>query len=196
MVNHLKRSLCELSNSFFQNDFFGLYHGSISAKTDSNRFIINQKEAVFHNLEVEELLELGHNKDYRWKKASIDTPIHAAIYSQISDAKFISFSMPPYATAYSFNHSFIAPQDYFGQKECKGIPIYDPKSFEDWYDRASSEIPQFFIKNETNIIVIKGYGVYAFSRDLQTMTRKLAILEKSCRLLMLSEVTKDQDMDF
>ncbi|HIC43865.1 MAG TPA: hypothetical protein EYO73_06130 [Sulfurimonas sp.] len=195
MVNYLKSELSSLSNSLFHNDFFGLYHGSISAKTDSNRFIINQKEAVFHNLETSELLELGHNKDYRWKKASIDTPIHAAIYSQISDAKFISFTMPPYATAYSFNHKVITPKDYFGQKECKGISIYDPKSFDDWYDRASSEIPQFFIKQETNIIVIKGYGVYAFSRDLKTMTRKLAILEKSCRLLMLSDVTKDQDMD-
>ena len=196
MVNHLKSELSTLSNSMFQNDFFGLYHGSISAKTDSNRFIINQKEAIFHNLEPEELLELGQHRDYRWKNASMDTPIHAQIYSQISDAKFISFTMPPYTTAYSFNHSVIVPKDYFGRQECKGIPIYDPKSFDDWYDRASSEIPQFFIKQETNIMVIKGYGVYAFSRDLQTMTKKLAILEKSCRLLMLSEVTKDQEMDF
>jgi len=196
MVDHLKSELSELSNSMFQNDFFGLYHGSISAKTDSNRFIINKKEAVFHNLEATDLLELGHNKDYRWKNSSIDTAIHAAIYSQISDAKFISFTMPPYATSYSFKHSVIAPRDYFGQQECKGIPIYNPKSFDDWYDRASSEIPQYFIKQKSNIMVIKGYGVYTYSRDLQTMTRKLAILEKSCRLLMLSEVTKDQDMEY
>jgi len=196
MVDYFKSELSSLSSSMFQNDFFGLYHGSISAKTDSNRFIINKKEAIFHNLSSTDLLEVGHNKDYRWKDASIDTSIHAAIYSQISDAKFISFTMPPYATAYSFNHSVIAPQDFFGQKECKAISIYNPKSFDDWYDRASSEIPQFFIKQETNIMVIKGYGVYTFSRDLQTMTRKLAVLEKSCRLLMLGEVTKDQEMEF
>lgn len=196
MLNHLKSELSSLSNSFFQNDFFGLYHGSISAKTDSNRFIINKKEAVFHNLENTDLLELGQNKDYRWKNSSIDTTIHAALYAQISDAKFISFTMPPYTTAYSFNHSIIAPKDYFGMQECKGTSIYNPKSFDDWYDRASSEIPQYFIKQQTNIMVIQGYGVYAFSRDLESMTRKLAILEKSCRLLMLSEVTKDQDMDF
>ncbi|MDF1881036.1 class II aldolase and adducin N-terminal domain-containing protein [Sulfurimonas sp. MAG313] len=196
MVNHLKSKLTILSNSFFHNNFFGLYHGSISAKTDSNRFIINNKEAVFHDLEASELLELGHNKDYRWRKASIDTPIHAAIYSQISDAKFISFTMPPFVTAYSINHSIITPKDYFGQRECSNITIYDPKSFDDWYDRASSEIPQYFIKHEHNIMIIKGYGVYAYSRDLQTMTKKLAVLEKSCRLLMLSEATKNQVMDF
>lgn len=196
MLAHLKSELSTLSQSMFQNDFFGLYHGSISAKTDNSRFIINKKETIFHNMSEKELVELGHYKDYRWREASMDTPIHAQIYALISDAKFISYSIPPYTTAYSFNHSVILPQDYFGYQEFKGIQIYDPKSFDDWYDRASSEIPQFFLKNETNIIIIKGYGVYAYSRDLHTMTRKLAILEKSCRLLMLGEVTKDQSMDF
>ncbi len=195
MVEHLKTQLSTLSRSMFQNDFFGLYHGSISAKTDNNRFIVNTKEAIFHKMNEKDLLEVGHNKDYRWKVASIDTPIHAQIYANISDAKFISYSIPPYTTAYSFNHSVILPEDYFGHKEFKGIKIYDPKSFDDWYDRASSEIPRHFIKNETNIMIIKGYGVYAFSRDLHTMTRKLSILEKSCRLLMLGEVTKSQGFD-
>lgn len=196
MVDHLKSELATLSQSMYQDDFFGLYHGSISAKTDNNRFIINKKETIFHNMGDKDLVEVGHRKDYRWKEASMDTPIHAQIYALISDAKFISYSIPPYTTAYSFNHTVISPQDYFGYQEFKGLKIYDPKSFDDWYDRASSEIPQFFLKNETNVIIIKGYGVYAYSRDLHTMTRKLAVLEKSCRLLMLGEVTKDHNMDF
>ncbi len=196
MVDHLKKELSELSRSMFQDDFFGLYHGSISAKTDSSRFVINKKEAVFDQIDSSDLVELGHHKDYRWKEASIDTPIHAQIYAQISDAKFISFSMPPYTTSYSFNHSVIVPKDYFGRRESHRITVYNPKSFDDWYDRASSEIPQFFIKNETNIMVIKGYGVYAYSRDLHAMTRRLAILEKSCRLLMLSEATNAHGLDF
>lgn len=195
MVDHFKSELSTLARSMFQNDFFGLYHGSISAKTDNNRFVINKKETVFHNMSGKDLLELGHHKDYRWKEGSIDTPIHAQIYSQISDAKFISFSIPPYTTAYSFNHSVIEPQDYFGHQEFKNLTIYDPKSFDDWYDRASTEIPQHFIHNETNIVIIKGYGVYAYSRDLHTMTRRLAVLEKSCRLLMLGHVTKDDFID-
>lgn len=196
MVNHLKTELTELSHSMFQNEFFGLYHGSISAKTESDRFIINKKEAIFHNISPNDFLELSHRKDYRWKEASIDTPMHSQIYAQISDAKFISFSMSPYTISYSLNHAVITPKDFFGQKEYKNIPVYNPKSYEDWYDRASSEIPQYFIQNETNIIVVKGYGVYAYSRDLHSMARRLAILEKSCRLLMLSEATNVQPMDF
>ena len=195
MVEFLKSELTSLSRSMFQKDFFGLYHGSISAKTDSNRFIINRADCIFHEMNDDDLLELGHTKDYRWKEGSIDAAIHAQIYLLISDAKFISFSMPPYTTAYSFNHLVISPQDYFGHHTINSVTIYDPKSFEDWYDRASSEIPQHFIKNGTNIMVIKGYGVYAYSRDLNAMTKALAILEKSCRLLMLGHVTKDQILE-
>jgi L-fuculose-phosphate aldolase len=90
----------------------------------------------------------------------------------------------------------IRPKDYFGKKEFNSLPIYDPKSFDDWYDRASSEIPQYFLKQENSLMVVRGYGVYAFSRDLQTMTRKLSILEKSCRLLMLSETIREQELEF
>ncbi|MBA1437775.1 MAG: class II aldolase/adducin family protein [Epsilonproteobacteria bacterium] len=192
---HLGKKLASLSLSMFRKDFFGIYHGSISAKTDSGRFLINTKEAVFDALDEHALIELYFKKDYRWNQASIDANIHYNIYSQITEAKFISFTMPPFTTAYSLNHNIIDPKDYFGHNDLGSIEIYDPKNFDDWYDRASSEITTYFQTHKTNIIVIRGYGVYAFSRDVHEMARKLAILEKSCRILMLSESASRYDLD-
>lgn len=191
----LKKELATLALSMFRKDFFGIYHGSISAKTDSNRFIINTKDAVFDALDNESIIELHFKKDYRWKQASIDASIHYHIYSQISDAKFISFTMPPFTTAYSLDHNFIDPKDYFGHKELGSITVLDPKSFDDWYDRAQSEISQYFQIHQTDIMVIKGYGVYSFNRDLKEMAKKLAVLEKSCRLLMLDNSQRDFNFD-
>ena len=182
---HLKQKLTTLALSMFRKDFFGIYHGSISAKTESNRFIINTKEAIFDALDNMSLIELYFKKDYRWNQASIDANIHYSIYSQISEAKFICFSMPQFTTAYSLQHNTITPKDYFGYKEIGTIEIINPRQFEDWYDRAYSEIPYYFQTHKTNIMVIRGYGVYAYSRDIHEMAKKLAILEKSCRLLML-----------
>ncbi len=182
---NLENQLSTLSLSMFRKDFFGIYHGSISAKTQSNRFLINTKEAVFDALGEKSLIELYFKKDYRWNRASIDSNIHFSIYSQISDAKYISFTMPPFTTAYSLEHNIISPRDYFGYKELGSIEIVDPKQFEDWYDRAQSEIAYYFQTNKTDIMIIRGYGVYAFNRDLHLMAKKLAILEKSCRLLLL-----------
>ena len=183
----VRNQLSSLSLSMFRKDFFGIYHGSISAKTESNRFIINTKETIFDAINEDNLIELYFKIDYRWKRASIDANIHFSIYSQISDAKFISFTMPPFTTAYSLEHNIITPKDYFGFKELGSIKIVDPKQFEDWYDRAQSEIAYYFQTNKTDIMVIRGYGVYSYNRDLHDMAKKLAVLEKSCRLLLLND---------
>ena len=182
---NLKNRLSILALSMFRKDFFGIYHGSISAKTETNRFVINTKEAIFDALDDMSMIELYFKKDYRWNQASIDANIHFSIYSQISEAKFICFSMPQFTTAYSLQHDKIIPKDYFGHTEIGAINVVDPKQFEDWYDRADSEIAYYLQTNKTNIMVIRGYGVYAYSRDIHEMAKKLAILEKSCRLLML-----------
>jgi len=192
---HLKKKLSTLSLSMFRKDFFGIYHGSISAKTESSRFIVNIKDAVFDALDGESMIELSYTKDYRWKVASMDADIHYSIYSQISDAKFICFSMPPFTTAYSLEHDVIKPQDYFGYMELGEIPVFHPKQFEDWYHRAKSEIAYYLQSNKTDIIVIKGYGVYIYNRDLNEMAKKLAILEKSCRILMLDNSDNDYNFD-
>ncbi len=192
---NLKRRLSSLALSMFRKDFFGIYHGSISAKTESNRFLINTKEAIFDALDDGSLIELYFKKDYRWNQASIDAKIHFSIYSQISEAKFICFSMPQFTTAYSLKNDIIIPKDYFGDKEIGSISIIDPKKFDDWYDRADSEIAYYLQSQKTNIMVIRGYGVYAYSRDIHEMAKKLAILEKSCRLLMLDNSQTDFDTD-
>ncbi len=191
----LKDQLSTLALSMFRKDFFGIYHGSISAKTESNRFLINTKEAIFDDIDDKNLIELYFKKDYRWNQASIDANIHYSIYSQISDAKFISFSMPPFTTAYSLDHNIITPKDYFGYKEIGSIEIVDPKQFDDWYDRAQSEIAYYFQSKKTDIMVIRGYGVYTFNRDLHELAKKIAILEKSCRLLLLDNTAIDSSFD-
>jgi len=192
---NLKNKLSTLALSMFRKDFFGIYHGSISAKTESNRFLINTKEAVFDALDESSLIELYFKKDYRWNQASIDAKIHFSIYSQISEAKFICFSMPQFTTAYSLEHNFITPKDYFGHKEIGTIKVINPRQFEDWYDRADSEIAYYLQTKKTNIMVIRGYGVYAYSRDMHEMAKTLAILEKSCRLLMLDNSQSNLETD-
>ena len=193
--DHLNNKLSRLALSMFRKDFFGIYHGSISAKTASNRFMINTKEAIFDAIDESSLIELYFKKDYRWNQASIDANIHHGIYSQISDAKFICFSMPPFTTAYSLDHNIITPKDYFGYKEIGSIEIVNPRSFDDWYERASSEIAYYFQSKKTDIMVIRGYGVYTFNRDIHEMAKKIAILEKSCRLLLLDNTKDDSSFD-
>jgi L-fuculose-phosphate aldolase len=91
--------------------------------------------------------------------------------------------MPPFTTSYSLNHNEIIPKDYFGSQRFSSIDIYDPKKFEDWYERADVEIYRYMQKISTNIIVIKGYGIYVYDRDINQMAKTVALLENSCKLL-------------
>ena len=53
-------------------------------------------------------------------------------------------------------------------------------------ERAQYEIPKFFQKHETHLLLIKGFGVISYDRDIIEMAKKVSVLENSCRLLALS----------
>ena len=96
--------------------------------------------------------------------------------------------MPPFATAFSLKHDKLIPQDFYGQQLFNELDIYNPRNFNDWEKRASSEITQFFKNNSNKLLLIKGFGLISYDRDLTEMVKKVAIVENSCKLLTLSSV--------
>ncbi len=187
MINkNVVELLTNISLALFRKNFFGIYHGSISSKTDHNSFVINTKEAIFDEIDSEHLCYLKMNiHDYSWKLASIEADIHNSIYTQIHEAKYIACGMPPYTTAYALEHDTIELEDYFGKTLVGEIKVYDPGDFDNWYDRNSIEITKFLKQSTNHIMVIRGVGVYVYDRDMNELIKKVAILENSCRLLAL-----------
>jgi len=182
-------SLQHVSKSLFDKNFFGVFHGSISAKVSETGFVINKKDTILDEVNDSCFIGLDSLKrDYRWNQASRDVEIHEHIYENISSAKYITFTMPPYTTALSLKHSKIIPQDYYGHKILGDQVVYDPRSFEDWMSRAPFEIPRFLQNNNSHLMIIRGFGVIAYDRDLIEMAKSLSILESSCRLLSISYI--------
>ncbi|MDD3324907.1 MAG: class II aldolase and adducin N-terminal domain-containing protein [Sulfurospirillaceae bacterium] len=190
MQDYLISELQNVSLSLFRKDFFGIFHGSISAKTEDGKFIINRNSAIFDKLNKGDFIELSSKKDYRWKDASIDSEIHLNIYENISDARYICCVYPPYTLAYSHNRETIHPKDYFGYKTLGSVEIYNPNNFDDWYERAETEIFRYMKKSEKHLMVIKGFSVYAHGRDINEVIKNIAILENSCKLLYMSKQYK------
>lgn len=180
--------IANISLALFRKNFFGIYHGSISSKIDHNSFIINTHDAIFDEIGNKSLCELYMNKkDYRWKMASMEADIHASIYNQIHEAKFIACGTPPYTTSYTFEHNEITLEDYFGKTTFGTIPVYDPGDFGTWYDRNSLEIVKYFKETQKHVMIIKGVGVYVYDRDINELIKKVAILENGCRMLGLKK---------
>jgi L-fuculose-phosphate aldolase len=183
MYTDIKKELIELSLSMFRKNFFGIFHGSISAKLEGEKFIINTKDAIFDEMKQEDFITIYFKEDYRYHTASIDSFIHRKIYQEISDAKYICYSMPPNIISYSLSHDCFIPKDYFGSLKYEKLDIYDPKEFKDWYDRAPFEIATY-LKNKSDIMIIKGYGIYTYSRDIKELVKKVAIIENSAKILL------------
>jgi len=190
MDTHLLNELKHISNSMFNKNYFGVFHGSISAKVTLDSFIINKKDSILDEVTEDDFLKLKCNKekDYRWNDASVDVDIHQAIYSNLLNAKYISYTMPPYATAYSLNHDIVIAKDYYGATLLDTVHIYDPKDFKDWESRAADEISHYLKNNSTHLLLIKGFGLISYDRDLTEMVKKVAILENSCRLLIINSL--------
>ena len=190
MDAHLLKELQHISHSMFSKNYFGVFHGSISAKVDLSAFMINKKEVILDEVTDNGFIRLTCNtrKDYRWKEASPDSEIHLEIYKTLPSAKYISYTMPPYATAYSFDHSLVIPKDYYGYSILKEVHVYDPQNFDDWEERAPYEIAQYFQQNKNHLLLIRGFGLISYDRDLTEMVKKVAILENSCRLLTINKM--------
>lgn len=182
---HLAKELKEVSLAMFRKSFFGIFHGSISARSENDKFIINRKNAIFDGLEISDLIELYSKKDYRWNEASIDAEIHLNIYKHIPEAKYICYTMPPYISAYALTNTTITPKDYFGATRVGVQSVYDPREFANWYERADVEIYRYLIESGKKMIIIKGYGLYSYGRNIEEIAKEIAILENSCKLLHL-----------
>ncbi|PLY05160.1 MAG: hypothetical protein C0625_14100 [Arcobacter sp.] len=183
--------LSALSLTMFRKNFFGIYHGAISAKVDHTSFIINTADAIFDEMSENSFCTLNMNKqDYRWKIASIEAHIHSTIYNNIHEAKYIAFGVPIYTTAYTFEHNEIILNDFFGKTTFGKVPIYDPGDFNTWYDRNALEITKYLKESESHSMVIKGIGTYVYDRDINNLVKRVAILENSCRLLSIKSSFK------
>lgn len=185
--SNVVKLLSNLSLTMFRKNFFGIYHGAISAKLDYNSFVINTADAIFDEMDDNSFCKLNMTKkDYRWKIASIESDIHSTIYTNIHEAKYIAFGVPIYTTAYTFEHDEIVFDDYFGKVALGGrVPIYDPGDFSTWYSRNALEITKYLKESNERIMVIKGVGTYVYDRDINNLVKTVAILENSCRLLSL-----------
>ncbi len=185
MEHYIVKEFSDISLSLFRKNFFGIFNGSISKKISLDCFVINKRDILFDKIDKDSLIELYFTKDYRWNDADEDANIHKEIYKSIKEAKYITFTMPPYTTAYSLKYDKISPKDYFGYKMTGEIEVYDPIDFDTWNKNAPYKIADYLKKSDKNYMIIKGYGIYMYDRDIQKMVNTLSIIENSCRILSI-----------
>ena len=176
--------LADMAHSLCQSGLFGVFYGSISARLGANSFLINRKDALLDKMDQDSFITLHDKEDYRWQEASLDSFIHANIYRNFLEARFVMYSHAPYATSYSLKHDVIKPIDYLGCRILgRNSKILDSKEYETLYERADTDIVRYFKTNATNFVLLKGCGIYGYGRDLSALVKLISVVENSCKIL-------------
>jgi len=184
MINKDLENEYELvAQALFQKDFLHIYHGSLSVRTDDDKFLINKKDSLF--TENHFTIEIHFSEDISWKEASIDADIHSKVYQSLPEAKCIAQIFPANVVTYSLYHKKFKPIDYIGELHIGELDIIHSIDYKHWKDQADSLIAQEFLSN--NIVIVKGIGAFIYDRDLRELAKKASILEKSAKILLKSK---------
>ncbi len=183
VTKDLEKEYRIVSQSLFQKEFLHLYHGSLSVRTDEDKFLINKTSALFS--EENSTIEIHFKEDISWKEAHIDADIHSKVYQELPHAKCITQIFPINLVTYSLYHKKFKPIDYVGSFHIGELDIIHSIDYKHWKDKADSLIAQQFFSRD--IVIVKGIGAFIYDRDLRNLAKKASILEKSAQILLKSK---------
>ena len=180
---YLNEKIKKVAYSLYDKDLFGIRLGSISFRSEGAKLVINKSDAFFNQLDDDSIIELHFQPDYRYNQASKDATIHQQIYHNFLDAKFVLLVPSATIIAYTLKHDILYPKDFFAKSEFGILEIYDIGDIKSWKQRKNGEIINYFKEHDKKMMLIRGYGVYIYGRDIYEMVRKIEILERSCKVL-------------
>ena len=174
-----------VAKSLFEKDFLNIGIGSLSLKLQTDQMLINKQNK--HIIE-DDFFKKVHilKSDLSWNDTTDDIKIHSKIYETISSTKSIANIFPINVITFSLeHHSFFKPIDMLGKKYFQKIPIIEITNQIEWEENKDYIISKKL--KDSDIVIIKGYGVFITSRDIREILKKAVILENSAKILLNSQ---------
>ena len=174
-----------VSKILFEKNFLNIGLGSISLKINNDQMLINKKNKHIYE---EDFYKSVHilKKDLSWKEMSEDIKIHSKIYETFSSAKAIANIFPINIITFSIeHHNLLKPIDFLGKETLGEIKIINITNKREWNENKEFIISKV-LKN-SDIVIIKGYGVFIKARDVKEILKKAIILENSASILLNSK---------
>ena len=160
-----------------------LHAGNMSLRS-GERIWITRTGSMLGHLEPDDLVEIPFlSEESRHPKASMELPVHLAIYRATS-AQAILHAHPPSAVALSLIEEVIVPADSEGGYILGKVPVIvaaNVVASQEVADRASS-----LLRNHC-AVVVKGHGSFAVAGSLEEALGITTTLEASAKILLLAK---------
>jgi L-fuculose-phosphate aldolase len=115
--------------------------------------------------------------------ASLDAPVHLAIYQGNASARVMLHSHGPYSVAMTMDNAEFLPEDFEGQLYFSRVPVLTIP-----YDRYLDDAPRQVseVLAEYPIAVVRGHGVYACAETLSLAYKWTCSLELSAKTAFIA----------
>ena len=153
--------------------------GNVSEKTGDS-FRITASGTRLDSIGKSALLTCGIASDDIPKGASMETPMHRAIYRQNPDAGAVIHANPPFSTIFACAGELIdtslIPEGALLDPICR-VGAYPPGSNELAEDVGSAS-------GKSNVLILKNHGVVTVGGSLEEALNRMEYLELICRIIV------------
>ncbi|MDD7464933.1 MAG: class II aldolase/adducin family protein [Actinomycetaceae bacterium] len=163
--------------------------GNLSARISSDRFVITPSGRDYRDLAGADLVQV--NLDGEWEgthKPSGEKGIHALIYRERPDAKFIIHTHQPYASALSLGaKSYKLPADLQELLGARVLPIASyglPGT-----KKLHKAMLEAVRRTGARAVLMRAHGLLVFGGDAQEALAIARAVEKFCRSVYLTRVS-------
>lgn len=115
--------------------------------------------------------------------ASLDAPLHVAVYQNNPEAGAVLHSHGPHTVALTLNGEDFTPVDFEGQFYFPRVPVLDIP-YRDYVAQAPAAVARTLA--EHRITVVRGHGVYAQAGDLNLAYKWSCSLELSAKTAFIA----------
>lgn len=119
------------------------------------------------------------------KGASLDAPLHLAVYRHNADAHALLHSHGPYTVALSLSGEDFVPVDFEGQYYFSRVPVIRI-AYEDYFTKSPQRVAKILAKHP--ITVVCGHGVYARGTTLNLAYKWTCSLEQSAKTAFIARL--------
>lgn len=161
-------------------------HSGNASLRDGERVWVTPTGACADTLQPDELMEcrlVGAAP----QGATLDAPLHLAVYRANPQAQAVLHSHGPYSVAMTLGGGDFEPLDFEGDYYFGRIPVIDV-AYADYLDEAPAAVAEVLAAHK--VTVVRGHGVYAQGESLNRAYKWTTSFELSAKTAWLARMVE------
>ncbi|MEE8387712.1 MAG: class II aldolase/adducin family protein [Acidiferrobacterales bacterium] len=120
------------------------------------------------------------------EKASLDAPLHIAVYRSNPDARCVLHSHGPNTVAITMDGKDFVPPDFEGAYYFQRVPVLNIP-YQDYLDESPGQVSRSLARHR--ITVVRGHGVYACAETINLAYKWTSSLELSANTAFIAKLS-------